>query len=217
MIEKFDAKTKEGLTLFLVESIGEKAYDGITYVLLSSSNEEDRKKISNYNNIRKHLESNGYDSNQVMQALQVPNGVIFDLNVEAAREMTVQLARMIGEATDGKIGGNVDLINDGPMKRREKDINELAKYLVAQAKQGKNHVELALFSRNFTRKIICTAKDSNNKDVQIKLNAYAVRHWDIPKVSNVLMSMGYKITGAKAGEILPSKTGVRFTISVAKA
>lgn len=217
MIEKLDGKIKESIAMFLVESIGEKAYDGITYALLNKSSEEDKNKIVEYNDIRKQIEEQGMESSQFIQALQVPNGVIFDLNIIVAKEITHEVAKMVGQATGGKLGGDVDLINDGPLKRREEDIEELARYLARQAKEGKNTVEIALFSRNFTNKIVYTAKDKSGKDIQVKLHAYAVRHWDIPVISNRLMSMGYKITGAKAGEILPSKTGVRFTISLAKA
>lgn len=216
MIEKLDDKIKDGLMLFLIHSIGGKSYDGITYALLTSSTEEEKKKIASCNTIRKALEESGIEAAQVLQALKVPNGVIFDLNIGVMKELTFELAKEIGQASGGAIGGEIDLINDGPIRRREADIREMVKYLASRGNDGVSNVEIALFSRNSTRRIVYTAKDKQGRDVQVKMNAYAVRHWDIPTISNNLMELGYKITGAKAGEILPSKTGVRFTIQLAK-
>lgn len=215
MSMKLSAETVAGLSNCMVEAIGERVYDGITYALLTGNSEEDKKKINEYNNIIKSLNENGIDPKRVLQALKVPNGIIFDMNIGVAKEIANNIARTYA-AKNGKETSNIDLIKDGPIKRRQEDMTEIVKYLEKQARNGNTDIELALFSRNSIRRIVYTAKDKQGKDVQVKMNAYAIRHWDLPMVSTKLMEYGYKIAKAQAGEILPSKTGVRFEIQLTR-
>lgn len=216
MIEKLSKEVVEGLTDVMLNAIGPKAYDGITYAMYNGKAENDKKVVAQVNAIREAIKEEGFEPNQFIKLIKAPNGVIFDMDLQVSREINNALAQIVAKKTGNKQLAQMDLTGDGPMKRRKQDFELLIKYLISENKKGNNVVSVALFSRNFVPKIVYTAKNAQKQDVKVTINSFAIRYWDIEAVNEILMTKGYRIVNVKIGEILPTKTGVRFELQVAK-
>lgn len=220
---KFTGEMIDQLGEFLVNDVADKLVFGITYCMYLDDNVEDRKKIDRYDDLRNKMKSNGIDPDTIFQKIKVTNGYVYNLEVEVARKiMGIVIDRMnrYSKTDRGKKIRN-DIFKDKPTKRRVEDIQEMAKYLIKSYKKDNPHgeikrVEVAIFSRNSTNKIVCMAKDAKDmkKDKMLNFMAYAIRQYDLNEVNKIMISNGFKIIGSRIGEILPSKTGVRYTISV---
>lgn len=211
-------ETKTKIANFLVEDIGPKeVLDGITYVLLSNS-ERDMAKARELATIQKEVEAAGVNVNNVLRSYTVSNGVIFDLNLGVAKqtsEFITQSMCKVGAIDKSKLS-SPDLIKDGPDKRRYEDIVKLGKFLKSCYDKKMYVVDIALFSRNKVGTTTFNAK-KDGKDVTVKYNAYAIRHWDIGSLNdNILCKQGFAVSKIEAGEILPSKNGVRFRLTLSK-
>ena len=208
-----EVKTK--LANLLVEDVGPKeVLDGITYILLSNTTNRD--KIEELVKLQSEIAACGVDPNTILCKYEVANGVIFDLNLNVAKQTSAFVTQSMikSGAIKGAKLDNPDLIGDGPDKRRYEDIIKLGKYLVKCYKERKTTVDLALFSRNKVGTTTYNAK-RGNEDVSVKYNAYAIRHWDIATLNDqVLTKAGFKVINVEAGEIIPSKNGVRFRLTL---
>jgi hypothetical protein len=103
-----------------------------------------------------------------------------------------------------------DLIGDKPEQRRKAEMTSLAKKVKKSYEKGDRKIEVALFSRNKTPRIVVNGKTVNGEPVSVFYDAYALRHNDIEVVNDkLLIPIGIKITKITPYEILPSKTGVR--------
>lgn len=218
----------EQLSSYMITEVTEKAVYGITYSMFLENNAEDKRKIEEYTKLKQEIDACGIDSNSIFQKLKVSNGYVFNLEVEVARKVMAIISERVYKYTKGQTNAGRDLFLEKPTKRRKEDIEALAKLLIKEYnhnnpnRQAKK-VEVALYSRNSSRKIMCMAKDSKgnsvkkgNDTVMIELDAFAIRHRDISEVSQKLLQKGYKLVSSRIGEILPSKTGVRFVVSVDK-
>lgn len=196
------------LTEFLICEIGSKAMDGITYALVLS-NSKDLKKFMD---IRKEANKFGYASDEAFRVYQVANGYIFDMDISVAKKITYELSKAVNKTNGGQspIG---DLIGDAPERRRNADMLGLAKYAQREFEAGNRIIEIALFNRNATSRIMVTGVGPQNEMLTIKYRGYAIRHWDIEAINaNLLIPEGIRISKLEPCEILPSRTGVRFRV-----
>ena len=201
------------LSEFLVKEIGSKALDGITYALVKKD-KSDKDNFNKYSHIKDVVTECGYDRDEAFRVYELSNGYIFDMDLNFAKKITIKLAKAV-ENMNGVDVGSGDLIGDGPDRRRKSDMIALAKYCKSEFDKGKRLITVALFSRNSVPHIIITGKDQNGKYVSEKYNAYAIRHWDIETInSKLLIPAGIRISRIEPFEILPSKTGVRFDITL---
>ena len=200
------------LTEFIVCEVGSKVLDGITYTLLLK-NDRDNASIERYKKIKVEAASCGFVYNEVFRVYEVGNGFIFDLDIGIAKMITAQLAKSVSK--EQNIGNNKDIIRNSPELRRKRDLISLSKYLIEQFNNGKTEVEVALFSKNTTNKIIINATDNNGKNVAVMYYAYALRHWDIELLNEkLLIPQGLRVSRIQPCEILPSKTGVSFLMTL---
>lgn len=219
---KLSAELLDGLTDFLITNIESKALYGITYVMALQS---DTELISSCQRIKENALKSGFGPEEVFRVYQVVNGYIFDMDLSVAKYLTGKLAIAVAKTNkDVNLNyvPNGDLIGNGPEKRRREDMQNLAKYCKSQYEKGIMVFEVALFSRNSVPRIVINGSDSSKgnagKPVIVTYNAYAIRHWDIEEVNrNLLVPAGIHITKIKPCEILPSKTGVRFELTLARA
>lgn len=216
MIEKLSKEVVEGLTDVMLNVIGGRAYDGITYSMYNGSAENDKKVVEQVNAIRKAIQDEGFEPNNFIKLIKAPNGVIFDMDLQVSKEINNALAQIVAKKEGNPKIAQIDLTGNGPDLRRKKDSLLLAKYLMSQCDKGNKVLSVALFSKNFVPKIVYAAKDPRGKDVKVTINAFAIRYWDIASVNELLLQKGYRIVNVKIGEILPTKTGVRFEIQVTK-
>lgn len=195
------------LARFCMDFLGAKVQDGITYVLLREE-DKNKERFDRLSTIRRQLSEMGKAENEVFRVYKVSNGYIFDIDLKTARDITAQLAM-------AELGSKTDLIGNLPEKRRAEDIERLAKSCVSWYKKGVTVVEVALFSRNSVPRINITGKDAKTKQPKlVTYEAYAVRHWDIDTVNQLLAKNGIRIMSVDTHEILPSETGLRVTLHI---
>lgn len=222
---KMTKEALDRLTDFVVNNIGSKGLDGITYVMALK---EDKDLIAKCMKVREELKKAGFQKDEVFRVYELENGYIFDTDISIVKLVTKQLIKCA--ARDGELNDvenyKLDeeaIFRDGPEKRRMADMKALANYCVKQSKEGKYKLEIALFSRNSVQKIVLTgsAKSSNSdyskRDVLVQYSAFAIRHWDIAEINEKLLAKnGIKIERITPCEVLPSKTGVRFILDMVK-
>lgn len=204
------------LSEFLINEIGSKALDGITYAMVTKD-KKDRNTFIKYMEVRDEVSRCGFSKDEGFRVYEVSNGYIFDMDLNLAKAITIKLANAVQNM--GGIGdidiGDGDLIGNSPEKRRKSDMLALAKYCKQEFDKGNRVITVALFSRNSVPHIVLTGKDTNGNYVSEKYNAYAIRHWDIEIVnSKLLIPAGIRIARIEPYEILPSKTGVKFDITL---
>ena len=208
-------KLEEMLTEFMLVEIASKAIDGITYALLTNG-QNDKEEVSKYKEIKNEVINCGFVNNQVFRYYKVSNGYIFDMDLDMARMLTTKITRSLAK-NDPSLNGVENLIGDAPEKRRKKDLISLGRYIMQKANEGKYQIEVALFSRNTTNRIILTGKNSNGEDIAVTYNAYALRHWDMEILNEkILIPQGVRVSRIQPCEILPSKTGVSFILTLEK-
>ena len=144
-------KLEEMLTEFMLVEIGSKAMDGITYTLLTKT-PKDKDDVKRYNEIQKEVANCGFTNNTTFRTYELCNGYIFDMDLDMARKITTRIARGLAKS-DPSIRDYVNLLGDLPQKRRTKDLINLSKYVIQQYEEGREQIEVALFSRNATGKI----------------------------------------------------------------
>lgn len=204
------------LTEFLTVEIESKVLDGITYVM-TLKNENDRESTESYKKIKDVAIKNGLGQNEAFRVYELSNGYIFDMDLTIAKHIAFLLSKKVNQQTKGQMPVG-DFIGEKPEKRRQEDMQKLAKKCLTQFKAGKKVFDVALFSRNSVPRIQITGKDKSGKDAVITYDAYAVRHWDIEEINaRLLAKEGIKIAKIEPCEVIPSKTGVRFTLHLDKA
>ncbi|MBO5388639.1 MAG: hypothetical protein J6A59_10945 [Lachnospiraceae bacterium] len=206
---KFSKELLDMLTEFMICEVGSKALDGITYTMVLKT-ARDKELYTRYMTIRNEAAKCGYTSDEVFRVYEVANGYIFDMDLETAKQMTIEIAKSVSKNNGGKTpSGNI--IKDMPEQRRKRDLVNLAKYLKSEYDNGRYSVEVALFSRNSMNKIIVTGKGARGETLALRYNAYAIRHWDIEILNEkFLIPAGFRVRSIQPCEILPSKTGVSF-------
>lgn len=230
LISKLPQDLVMGLADFLVNGVGEKAYDGISYELLLGVSAEDRKKIQKYDDLRTRLTEAKFNPDQILAKYKVANGFVYELNLKLVSEITYALAQVMAKET-GDSKYNADLVNDGPQKRRNADMVKLKNHIVNTAKKQiqaqiqhkqqlgrpiepedkKALIKVALFSRNAVPVILYTVGD-----MKYTYQAYALRPKDLMAINeHIIQHDNLRIlSDIQICDILPSKTGVAVTIPV---
>ena len=206
------------MTEFLVSEVEAKALDGITYALMLKDGKHDAE-INKYDELRRSLDRDGFGANEIFRRYELSNGIIYDLDIKMAVELTIKLSVAVAKANGGKSPvGDLNIAKESEERRRE-DIKLLAKKALNSAKNSGKvaKMEVALFSRNKVPKIVLTGTNSNGKSVACQYDAFAVRHLDIEEMNREFMvPSGYRVIKIEPCEILPSCTGVRCILYVAK-
>lgn len=215
---KLNAELLDGLTDFLITEIESRSLNGITYAMAFTS---DKELIEKCQKIKENALKSGFKAEEVFRVYQLTNGYIFDMDLSVAKYLTQKLTVAVQKNMGVEVP-TTDLIGDGPEKRRREDMQNLAKFCKSQYEKGIMTFEIALFSRNKVPRIVINGSDSakgnNGKSVILTYNAYAIRHWDIEEINtHLLVPAGVCITKIRPCEILPSKTGVRFEITLTRA
>lgn len=199
------------LTDFLINEIGSKSLNGITYALLIKG--KDNKKIARYLKIREEASKCGIGDREVFRVYELSNGFIFDIDMDIVKAITTELIKSVNK-TNGNLTGQ-SVIGNHPEKRRVNDMEALAKLIIAKNKSGSNNIEVALFSRNSTHKIVITGVGKRNEMLNIYYNAYCIRPEDIEEINEkYLIPQGIRASGVELSEILPTRTGVRADIHI---
>lgn len=209
-------ETKMKLTKFQVEEIGGKeVVDGITYALYLTG--KDDTKIQAAQEIIREL---GDNAQNTMQAYQFSNGCVFDLNINVAKQISafiIESSVKSGHLDPTKVSTS-DLVGNGPDTRRREDIERLAKYLkkvYTTGRPGQKAVDVVLYSRNKVGTASFNAKDTKGNNTIVTYQAFAIRHWDLNTLNQMfLANENFKVINAQAGEIIPSKNGVRFRLTI---
>lgn len=211
---EFSKELMDMLTDFVVCEIGAKALDGITYAMILKDNKKDMDIYNRYMEIKKETRRCGYTDQDIFRVYEVGNGYIFDMDILTAKQITAEMAKAVSKLNNGETPVG-DLLNDMPEQRRKKDMINLAKYLKHEFDLGRNTLEVALFSRNSTNRIIINGRGPKGDLLSVRYNAYAIRHWDLEVINGkLLIPAGFRVSRIKPCEILPSKTGVSFVITM---
>lgn len=203
-------ETLAKLAEFLVSELGGKVIDGITYSLVQKD-ERGKLLFERCRRIRKELSDSGYAENEVFTVYEVHNGYIFDMEEGIVKKIARDLVR------EYKKDGNADYLKEAIKERRENDSRRLGKFLLNEMGEGKESVNVALFSRNSVPRILVTAKDTKGNPVGIKFQSFALRHIDLERVNiEHLIPKGMRIAAVEPVEILPRNTGCRFVLRLEK-
>lgn len=207
---RISATLLDQLSEFLICEIGAKAIDGITYTMLLKDNKKDAEIIKRYNQIKQEVLKCGYSNDEIFRIYKVNNGYIFDLDLSVAKQITFELSKAVASQNNNStpIG---DLIGNSPEKRRSRDMSSLARYIKETFEGGEREIEVALFNKNSTDKIMVSGLDKDKNKIVVNYRAYAIRHWDIEELNTkYLIPAGIKVERIQPCDILPHKTGVSF-------
>ena len=160
--------------------------------------------------IKNEILNCGYSADEILRVYEVNNGYIFDMDLKTAKQITYELSKAVA-AQNNQATPVGDLIGDGPEQRRKKDMINLAKYIKEAYDKGQREIQVALFNKNATDRIMVSGVGKNGERLAVTYKAYAIRHWDVEAInSNLLMGAGIKVDSIQPCEILPHKTGVSF-------
>lgn len=211
MQTEISGKLLDMLTEFVVCEIGAKVLDGITYTMILKD-QKGKVLYDRYIQIRRAAAEAGYTDNDIFRIFEVCNGYILDMDLSTAKRVIKKIAESVHKTHGIEIPD--DMIKDSPDQRRKHDMDALAKYIKSEYDKGNTTLEAALFSRNATNKIFINGK-LNGKQAGIRYNAYAIRHWDLEIINEkYLIPAGIRVMRLQPGEILPSKTGVSFILTL---
>ena len=211
---EFSKELLDMMTEFMICEVGSKVLSGITYTMLMKNNKKDMETYNRYMNIKKEILKCGYTNDEILRIYEVSNGYIFDMDLKTAKQITAELSKSVAKANGGQTPVG-ELIKDMPDQRRKRDLIGLAKYLKSEYDNGNKVLEVALFSRNSTNKIVINGKGVNGEAISMRYNAYAIRHWDIEIINEkFLIPSGFRVKRIQPCEIFPSKTGVSFIFTL---
>jgi hypothetical protein len=212
-MSKISKELLDMLTEFVICELDSKALDGITYTMVLKS-DKNKELYDKYMGIKNEAVRCGYNNNEVFRVYELMNGYIFDMDILTVKQITAEIIKAVDKVNGGKTPVR-ELLGDLPEQRRKKDMIALAKYLKSEWDSGNRQVEVALFSRNATNKIIIHGKGPNGEDLAIRYNAYAIRHWDVEYINEkALIPAGFRVSKIQPREILPSKTGASFMFTL---
>lgn len=212
-LSKISKELLNMLTEFVISEIGANALDGITYSM-ALKNDKDKALCERCLAIRKQATKEGLSPKEVFRLYDVPNGYIFDMDINTVKIITAELIKNV-KANNKNIVCDRDIIKDMPEQRRKRDLVLISKYLQSEYDKGNLSTEVALFSRNTTDRILVSGKGNNGENLVVKYKAYAIRPWDIELVNEkFLIPAGFRVKSIQPCEVLPSKTGVSFIFSM---
>jgi hypothetical protein len=201
-------------TWFVVNELSGMAIDGVTYALLIKGTKDDNT-YKNCIEIAKAAKEAGFQDGEIFRIYEVRNGWIADLDMAITKRIIWKLAEEVKDK-DMSAEKASEIVNRGPEERRKNDIKSLGRFLKNAFQEGRTEVDVALYSRNIVPKIFITGKGLKGERLCLQYSAFALRQSDIAAVNEHILIPKYGIRVRKITpcEILPSKTGVRFTMSL---
>jgi len=214
----FSKKLLDMLSEFMIRELGSKVLDGVTYTFVFN-NDADKQTYEEYMAIKQEAINCGYMNDEVFRVYKLSNGYIFDMDLNTAKQITAEVYKRVAKdnnmSIDESQNRNFDIIKDDPDVRRKMDLVSLANYLKAEFDKGNKQVELALFSRNSSNRIIINGKLDNGNPVSLRYKAFILRHWDIEILNEkFLIPAGFRVKRIQPLEVLPSKTGASFLFTM---
>lgn len=222
---KISHKLLNGLTKFMLNEIHDTVLDGVTYALLTNS-QNDTVRYNEYKEIKKEAINCGFRNDEVFRIYTVSNGHILDMDIGIAKKIANEIVKSVAKTSNDeellRIVNEeperaIDLFQSRPENRRQVDISRLVKYIQEQYKNGNGNkvLEVALFNRNKVPRIKVSGVTKTGESVTLTYNSYAIRHWDMEEINkDYLIPSGLRIATIETCEILPSKTGVRFKLYI---
>ncbi len=200
---------------FLTTEVESRAAEGITWQLLLKGRHDDR--IAEYKALRETITAEGFGPNDIFRMYELSNGYIFDMDLGLATKMTIKLANAMASRMNIPSGETFGArMCEDAEKRRQEDLEKMAKRVLTHAKNREATFEMALFSKNSIPKIVINGKNSKGEAVTASYDAYAVRHWDIEEINvKYLVPKGVRIVKIEPCEVIPTMTGVRFIVHIA--
>ena len=203
------------LTEIICVDVGSKILDGVTYIILSKS-PKDKAKVERYNSVRRLIDSENYAPEEIFRIYEVANGYIYDIDMNIAKMITTLLAKLAAQKNP-ELKDMPDLIGTQPDENKDYQMKLLAKKCLEAFKNNQDTLEIALFSRNKTNKIILTADGMNKEKVVITYPSFALRPWDLEEINvKYLIERGMRISGVKAYEIIGNNSGLRVSLTLGK-
>lgn len=209
---------------FLVSEVSKNIIYGITYNFvfkadyirktfgkakgesLAQQSEADKER---YDAIRREATACGFNPTEVIRVYEVNNGYIYDLDLSLAKIVTMDIAKKVASRTGEEIP-NGDFIGTRPEQSREQSMASLSKKIKKMHEKGVNEIEVALFSRNVTPRIVINGFNEAKEPVAMIYDAYYLKHTDIEVLNaNYLVPNGITVYRVTPCEILKSKTGIR--------
>lgn len=201
------------ITEIICRDIGSAILDGATYILITDKPNM-KYKIEKYISVRRDLDAEGFSSDEVFRVYKVSNGYVFDIDMNTAKTITASLAQIMGQSNDN-IKTIRELIDKEPLERVKKDKELLAKRIIKGFKNGERTIDVALFSRNKSNKILVMADDKDGNQGAISFSSYALRLNDLTDLNTeFLIENGVRIASVDYHEILGSNSGLRTTLHV---
>lgn len=199
------------IAVIVANDIGAKVMDGINWTFVLDT---DTVKINEYESIRESLRSLGYKSNEVLRAFKVPNGIVYDIDADVVKKLVTSLM-----SQSEKADTCYSIMKTAYEERRNSEFAKLQVFIIKAIKNGKKNVSLALFNKNKGSKIVYKVKVTNGiykgKFMEITLDAFALRHWDLEELNqNYLIPARCKIKRIEVIDILPTLTGVGFNMEL---
>lgn len=204
---------------FVINELGSKVIEGITYTFISKE-PYDAPLYEKYKFIRETANQEGFGDRELIRIYEVCNGYIFDLDLYIAKVVISEMYKGV-LMTEGKLKSPSDykdtFIKDKPEQRRKRDMLNISRKIKNEFDKGNTQMDIALFSRNTTHKIIINGVDRKGRKMISTYDSYVLRHEDLRLVNEeFLLPAGIKIDAIKPCEILPNRNGLLFTIHITK-
>lgn len=205
-MKKFSKELMDMITDFIMYEIGSSGIDGVTYAM-KLKNSKNAKDIEMYTEILNEAQRCGYEMNEVIRALELSNGIVFDLDMKVMTNVLVKIAEMSCQIT-GKYDELSKQVWTEPKEVRIDEIKRLANAICRAAEKGEDKVSVALFNKNRVNRIRYTESNGNNHRLY-EIDAYKVRTYDIAAMNTgPLSKTGYIVKEVIPKYILPAENGV---------
>jgi len=204
----------------ITEEIAENSLYGVSWFLIKNDTKYRENDVESYLRLRESLTESGIETTDVFRVLEAANGYCFDISMNTILQVTSHIiseANKNVEKEEDKISFDKNIINKKYEDKRNLEFKRLSKKIEKALKDGKNELDIALFSDNELGKINVNCIDENNNKVKISLDAFKLKHWDIVKLnSDYLSRRGIRVIEVEIFNILPGNHGVKYRLKFKK-
>lgn len=207
---ELSAEAMSSLSRFYDKEISEKILRGVTYGLTFKS---DSALNTEYLELKQRLKDEGFSGSDILRVYELCNGYIYDLDIRMCQKIVVDLITSTLNPNEKLSQNDILMIKDKPRARIKEDMQKLANKCISELNTNHTKVDVALFSKNTTNQIKFKAELENGREILLTYNAYCLRHTDLEELNrDYLVPKGARISKIQPCEILPTKTGVVFTL-----
>lgn len=213
----FSDELKNKLQNFIVNELGGKAIDGVTYTMIKTgpaATNFDAERLEDCKALRKEADICGFGPNELVRVYPVYQGVVYDVDMNVVNKIQSVLVNNIID----KNGQHLEYskaVGNRPEMRRKSDMLALAKYVQKKYLDGQNIIDIVIFSRNTVPEAVVSGVLPDGRPAIQRYKAFAVRQSDFKDINrNILMPIGYRIKSLAPGPVLPSRQGVVYQIVV---